>query len=220
MYDTLIMMKSIRNENLKDLSVEELIKNYKLEPKDDIIAELFIRNFGMIQKTIIKYSDLSEENKISWTLEFLVIALNTFDFSKNIKFVSYFIKILRNALLRETYRQKTNKTKIQFYTFKEQKLTSKYGDTEIKTEDDYEDLKVTNEFENSIFKMDFELLYKNLYLTPSEKYFLKCYLEDKTTKEIAEGWGVSTSRIHIVKNAVKKKLMKYYQEQEIEFAVN
>ena len=217
MYDTLVMMKSIRDNKLVDISMEDLVEEYKEFPRDEIIAELFIRNFGIIHNTINKYSKLNNENKVSWTLEFLVIALKTYSSDKKIKFLTYYISILKNALLRETYRQETNKTKIQFHTVKELKLTSNQGDVDVKTEADYEDLRSKKDFENSIMKLDFELMYKKLNLTPSEKYFLKCYLQDKTTKEIAEGWGVSTSRIHIIKNAVKKKLSVYFNEEDLVF---
>lgn len=210
LYETLSLMKSVRNHEYEEFTIEDLIREYQKQANDEIFAEIFIRNFGMIQKVIMKYKTLNEEDKISLCLECLMHSVNTYDFNSS-KFISYFITNLTRSFIREYKTQNTDKRKIQYYISTERKNLDCGYQSELKNiDEDYVDLNSDKAFEDLLFKIDFELIYKKLSLTPAEKYFLKCYFENKTTKEIAEGWNVSVSRVHILKNSIRGKLKRYY----------
>lgn len=90
MLGTLEMMKSIVTGKEKELSTEELVKQYQIGLNPNILAYLYIDNFAYIYRLAQKYPKLSMSDKASFCLQSLDTALRTYKFDKNTKFTTYF----------------------------------------------------------------------------------------------------------------------------------
>lgn len=96
------MMKTIIMGKEKELTDRELIMIYKQNKAPNILAYMFISNFGMFEIISNKWSMLDETDKASFCLEEINKALMNFDLEKNIKFSTYIFTCFNNRLRSET----------------------------------------------------------------------------------------------------------------------
>lgn len=104
MNETLKMMKSILLGYEKELTFEELLNEYRQNLNPNFLAFMYVANYGVIYQTSRNYSMLSEDDKSSFCLQELDKALRTFDTSKDVKFITYFLCCYKNRLRTEIER--------------------------------------------------------------------------------------------------------------------
>lgn len=112
MYGTLEMMKQIITGKENEKSEIELIEEYKNNSNPSILAYFYVKNFGIIKNTSDKYKYLISEDKASYCLQELDLALFRFNVHSNNLFITYFIKCYRNRLRVETQYVMTLKSRI------------------------------------------------------------------------------------------------------------
>lgn len=186
MKNTLEMMRTIIIGYEKNLSINELINDYKRSQKPNLLAYIFVKNYGLINKIFRGYTMITEQDAASYCLQELDKSMITFDVSRNSNFISFFSICFKNRL---RYEQELLMTDIR------------YANYCTETIDNYYDL------EDVTFNM--EKIDINSYgLTIPEKNQCKLLLDGYTVKEIANILNLTVQTIYNINKRIAKKLSK------------
>lgn len=194
MQETIKMMKSIIIGKEYKLTEQELLIEYQEKLSPNILAFMFINNIGIISRTFNLYTLIDEQDKISICLQELDKCLQRFDYNKECKFITYFIKCLKNRLRTQTQ-----------YICCQKRSTYLHSD----------------ELDNSNIKEDtYELFSLEDYgFTNMEKCQLELLINGYSIKEIANKLKLSISYIYQKNQKIKEKILnrsiKIYQKSYI-----
>lgn len=184
MNETLKMMKSILLGYERELTFNKLLNEYQQQFRPNYLAYMFVDNYGVIYQTSQCYSMLTDEDKSSFCLQELDKCLHSFDITKQVKFITYFLTCYKNRLRTETEKLFLNTNRVNHIT---------------NNIDDYRDiLQYTDNYDI--------LDLKNYNLSASQ--ILQCDLIEKgySFKEIAKLLGVSVQYIYQQNKNISKKI--------------
>lgn len=185
MEETLKMMKLVLVGYEHNTSIKELLSDYKITYKPNILAYLFIKNYGIIYDISKKYTMLTDEDKASFCLQELDSCILNYSFDKGCEFITYFYSCFKNRLRTET----------------EQLLTHiRYANY---TCTDLDSCMNLYEFDNNLELYD----YINNNLTAREKEHCKLLYMGYTNKELAQINKVSVQYIYNINKKIGKKLL-------------
>lgn len=185
MNETLKMMKSIILGYEKNLTLEELLTEYKQTLKPNILAYLFVKNFGGIYNIGKNYTMLTEDDKISFCLQELDLCIHRYSFNRNCSFITYFFSCYKNKLRME-----------------EQQLLTDIRYSNYVTENIDNCLNLCDNTNN------FEVYdYINNCLTEKEVKHCKLLYMGYTNKELSSMFKVSVQHIYQINKKIGKKLL-------------
>ena len=183
MRETLRMMKSIITGKEKQRKEIDLIEEYQDSLTPNILAYMFVSNFGIITNISNNWLKLDDADKVSFCLQELDKALRTYKLDSNIKFITYFRKLYINRLRTETEAINTNKRKIHLYF------------NELKEED----------IDSNLVVEDINLILDNYQLDKEERAQCLLLNQGYKIKEIAIMMHKSISRIYQINNEIRRK---------------
>lgn len=185
MYGTLEMMKGIIRGKEKELENIDFISEYK-NNNSDILAYLFVNNFGAIIKLNNLYPNINEQDKASFCLQELDKTLRTYNNNKNTKFLSYFLVLYRNRLKAENNLLEMQKRKIM---------------------NDYEEISNCQSYVEDDYFTDIDEILNQYDLTKKEKQHWKLLNEGYTMKEVAKKLKTSVNWIYQRNYIIKNKIL-------------
>lgn len=182
---------------------------------NDLLKELFFeQNMGLVYNVAHDFKNSLEFDELIGIGQFgLLKAFNSFDTKYNLQFSTYALKVINNEVLMEL-RKIRNKNK----RFKTQSIDTKLAgtkDDEMKLED------ILSSPEKDFNLEDFDALAHVIeYFTLKEdekvvKAFKMFVLEDKSTKEIADEFGIGQSG----GSRMATRAVKAFQKAAIELGV-
>lgn len=186
MQETLKMMKSIITGKECKVDEKELIKEYQKKLSPNILAYMFVNNYGIITNICNKYQLINEQDKASFCLQELDKCLQKFNFNYNVKFTTYFITSVRLRLNAEIKKLKAIKRKVNI-------LQSELLEDSIIKEDIY-------------FEDNFKELFAEYNLTEKEINLCNLLKYGYINKEIAELYKVTPQAIHNQSRKIFKKV--------------
>ena len=184
MRETLKMMRELIVGYEKDKEFEELLREYRELQSPNILAYLFVKNYGLISTFSREYPLLDTQDIASYSLQELDKALTQFVPEKDCGFNTFYGACLKNRFRSE---QGLLQTDLRYANY------------------------CTEDFENHLeledVNFDFELFDLNNYsLTSKEKEQCKLYLEGYTTMEIAKLLNITKQGAYFRKQQIGKKL--------------
>lgn len=201
MLQTYKTFKQIQTKNYSKFSNEELALLYQENADDNLIIEVFCRNFGYWKKISDRFRILDNEDKVSIILEKITAAMNTFNISMNNCFLAYTYKIIYNAF--GHYKILNN--------FKGR--AEKLNDTSLDKVID-EDLVLQDclgACDEGLDKIVLQLsLNKDLSLNKTEKDFCNLILDYPTISnaELTKKLNISNSYLYVIIKNLKIKIRK------------
>lgn len=185
MEETLEMMRSIVVGYEKDMSLCKLLLEYQEHQTPNILAFLFVQNYGLIVNISKKYNLLGEPDIASFSLQELDKCALHYDETIGAQFNTYFCACLKNRLRHEQ----------QFLT-----TDLKFANYNIVDIGEYMDLPDDN-FSFDVFDLN------NHDLTNEEKKQCNLILDGYSHKEIANMFGLSVQAIYYRNKIIGKKLL-------------
>lgn len=185
MIGTLEMMKSIITGKEEQRTENELIQEYQKTYLPNILAYFYSLHFGIINRTSLLYPILNDDDKASFCLQELDKCLQKFDFEKENKFITYFIKCYRNRLRMETEALMTQKRKANICF------------------DDITNIDIYKDFEIN----DVDLILENYNLTDSQKKQCKLLHLGYSMSEISKMIGKSISLLYKERTKIQEKIL-------------
>lgn len=185
MKETLKMMKSIITGKEKELTQEQLIKEYQEKKSPNILAYMFVNNFGIISNICDLYAELDEQDRASFCLQELDKCLQQFAFISKSKFITFYANCLKNELA--TQITHINRAKRKSYLYCEQLNEEKMDNLTTYNLHSIEDYGFT---ENE--KMQFNLL-----------------LDGYTVKEIMNKLDKSIRKVYHTNKMIKEKILNF-----------
>lgn len=185
MQETLKMMKSIITGEEVNYNENELILQYQQTKAPNILAYFFVNNYGIIKKTNLIYSILTSQDLASYCLQELDKCLLTMNVSKENKFITYFMKCLKNRLKAENnmLQMQKRKTILNYAELNEN---------------------VPN-FENNI--EDINIILDNYKLSKLEQLQCKLLNAGYTCKEIAKILKITPATVSNRNFKIKQKIL-------------
>lgn len=189
MKNTYEMLKTLLIGNEKELSEKEVILQYQEKLSPNILAYFYCNNFGMISMVSRLYPLLSDEDKASFCLQELDKCLQDFDTSRELKFMTYFIKCYKNRL--------RNECGFLFSLSKKAMVNYMEIPDDENSFDNYIDMDCNN----------VDLILSNYNLTELEKTQCKLLNIGYTIKDIAKMSGISPMAIYKRFRKIKQKIL-------------
>lgn len=194
METTTKILNNYRDQEIKDLSLEQLSSLYRMTYYDCIIAEAFDKLKKLIIINSRQYPQFEIHECISFALEKLSMCLLTYVPGSTNKFTTYFCKVYKNKLREESQYLNTHKRKVMFNS----------------TSLDY----LLQEGFDVIGSNNIQL---NTFCVPStltdkEKMYCQLLAMDYgTNRQIAEYMGVSTMTLCNLRKSLRIKLNTFYE---------
>ena len=188
MKDTLLMMKGIINGKEIKGTNEELACKYKETISSDILAYMYVSNFGIISQIADKYTQIDDTDKASFCLQILDTTLRKFNKEKNIKFITFFCTAYNNKLISELNHLYTNKQLVNINTEELDYNTFNYMEDSIETEDE---------------------ILNNWNLSTKEKLHCKLLVKGYSVKELANIFNTSIWNNYKRLSKIRKKIIEY-----------
>ena len=186
MKETFKMMKSIVTGKEKEESKKNLIIKYQDKLCPNILAYFYCDNFTLIYRTCKSFNLLSDEDKASFCLQELDNCLRSYDCNCANKFITYFIRCLKNRLITETSKANSNSNKANVY------CNSLIENTIVR-----DDINIT----------DNKLILQQYNLDKEEYSLCELLLKGFTRKEIAIMYKISTPRLSQKLSKIKQKVL-------------
>lgn len=187
-------LNNYRDEEIKDLSLEQLSSLYRQTHYDCIIAEAFEQIKRLVVVHNNQYPQLDKCDSISFALEKLQMCLLTYVPGSSNKFSTYFSRVYRNKLREESQYLNTHKRKVMYNS----------SSLNAMMEEGFDVVGNKNIMCNT-------LVLPNT-LTENEKMYC-CLLAGNygTNKEIAERMNVSTMTLCNMRKRLRIKLEYLYK---------
>lgn len=196
--ETYKMMVKV-SEHIEETNEAKLVEMYNSGRESEVLAKLFIDNYGIINKVSSKYLSIEGEVADSIALESLEKSIENYSINGKSKLSSYFVTIYKRDLVDEYRKLKADKRKIDDDADSVDYLTDgengEFGIT-YETNSLYHEDELTMNFD----EMDF--------LTPNEKKILNYYKKANfkcNQKDVAEELGVKPSSISRALKRLEKK---------------
>lgn len=193
METTTKILNTHEDKELEGLSLEKLSSLYRQTHYDCIVAEAFEKVKRLIVINNRQYPQFEIDDCISFALEKLTMCLSTYVPGSSNKFSTYFAKVYRNELRRESQQRNTHKRCIM------------YNSTSL----DYlmeEGFDVTG---NKNIQLNTVYLPSNL--TEKEKLYCKLIMMDYgSNKDMAEYMNVSVMTLCNMRKSLRIKLKNFY----------
>lgn len=187
MTGTLEMMKQVLNGKEKNLSEIELISLYQKTLSSNLLAYMFVNNYGIITTISKPFVIINDQDKASFCLQELDKALRTFDNNKKVKFTTYFIDLYKARLIQENHSLQYDKRKIMNDVTELDSIV----ETSYKIDDYFAD-------ENNLLD--------NYNLTEDEKKHCRLLNRGYSIKELSRIFNKSLALIYQRNNKIKKKI--------------
>lgn len=210
MENTLKMFKPIDNQKLYNYTLEELGSQYILNHNPQILANAFIRNYGLIKSCGTKFFTLQDDDISSISVSTLDYCLLNFDINKDLKFTTYFYSILIKNFKTEQKSRLYNKRKYN-YLYKLDCLTV----TDNENNDlwfDYEQCYTINYLDtlhsDSLLKITIN---ESKLLTDKEKQYCNVIIDSDTVlnkTDLSEILNVSRPTLYSIIKSLKHKINK------------
>jgi len=184
MKETLKMMRSIIIGYEKDKTINELLQEYKDNESPNILAYLYVNNFGVIQKFADKYKMIDTQDVASYSLQELDKAIKQYDFNSDCKFITFFVTYLKNRLRSE---QELLMKHVRFANYFHEDLDSLHN--------------MASDFEFDLFDLD------NYKLSQDEKQQCKMLIDGYSVSEIAKTFKLTKVSIYNRNKRIGEKLM-------------
>ena len=186
MRDTLEMMKLVVIGYEKTLSKIELIREYKKSQAPNILAYMFVDNYGILSNISINYKMLSKQDIASYCLQELDKAMFQFDENRQCSFITFFCQCFKNRLRCE---QELLMTDIRYANYCVENI-----DEHLMLEDP------------SSLLEDFD--FTDCSLSKIERRHCRLLLSGYSVKEISEKLNVTVQSIYNRNKKIGKKLLK------------
>lgn len=201
MTETYKMLKQTITKNFSQFTNEELTAKYQQEADEQIYAELFCRNVGVLSNIAASFSNVDSLDAESYATESVFNAIINFQPERNIKFSTvlrtYFIQKLCGVLQKD----------------KQLKLGSlAYLDESTNCDDNactLLDLIPDNNSEAYQDSITVDIMIDHAKLNKRETDFCRAFASDTklTMSEFARDNSISRVRAYEIKNSVKSKIM-------------
>lgn len=193
-------------EQIEESNEDKLVEMYENGRESEVLAKLFILNYGMITKTNNKYVSIEQDIAESIALQSLEKAIRDYASSGKSKLSSYFILIYKRDLVNEYKKVKADK----------RQLNEDSASVDVLTNGEQGNFGVTYENNNMYYENEIELDFYDLeFLTDNEKKILtefkKCGFK-ATKSDIAERLDVHKSSISRAINRLSDKLPQLKEE--------
>lgn len=185
MEETLKMMKQFIVGYERKLSIEELLKEYQENMSPNILAYLFISNYGVIYNVSKNYLLLTGDDKASLCLQQLDKCIYKYNSNMKCSFITYFLVCYKNLLRTETE---------QLFSHK------RYANYITDDISDYQEMLSTDSDNINILDLD------NYNLTQSQMQHCKLIVNGYSNKEISKILKVSVQYIYKLNEILGKKL--------------
>lgn len=196
METTTRVLEHYRDEEIRDLSLEQLSSIYRETHYDCVIAEAFEKLKGLIITSNRHYPQIPKDDSISFALEKLSMCLLTYVPGSSNKFSTYFLNVYKNELRREAQHMNTHKRCIVYNSTSLNYLMDEGFDVAGK------DFVGAN------------LVYLPSTLTDREKLYCKLIMADYgSNKQIAEKMGVSVMTLCNMRKHLRNKLEYLYKNE-------
>ena len=186
MEETLKMMRRIIVGYEKDMSTIQIINKYKHEQLPNLLAYLFVQNYGIIMNISRSYDLIDTQDVASLALQELDKSILIYDETKNCSFITFFVACFKNRLRYERQLLLSDIRKANFYSDSIHEIEEKIEDT-------------TEYFE--CFDIN------NYNLSENEKKQCKLLLHGFSSKEISEMLKLSKQSICYRNKIIRKKLL-------------
>ena len=203
MVDTFRLMSQIRQDKYKQLTNEQLAKEYKKTNNQSLLAELFCKNFALISRVVFEpiYSYIDKEDKISSVLSSIYNAALNFEASKGYAFNTFVIKCIRTEFNGYIAKLSYKKRKVdKLYSLEAMCENMDNQNVEINFIKAYDDSYDKVELLNSI---------QNSKLSPEEKVMCEAIIQDCniTNNELAKVLSCHRHTVRHIKSSLKSKLV-------------
>ena len=181
------MMKNIVTVKEKELSEIELISEYQKTLSGNILAYMYVSNFGAILTIANNYPQFDDADKASFCLQELDKCLRNFDLNSNNKFITYFFVCYKNRLRGELSLLLTQKRRLNlnFKSEPEENLVS----------------------DNNIAFNDIDMILSEYNLNEKEKKHCKLLNAGYTIKEISKKFNITVQGVYFNNNRIKQKIL-------------
>ena len=190
MQGTYEMLKQVLRGDEDKYDDLTLLKEYKDKLSPNILAHFYCKNYKMICGLCKLYPLITEDDKSSICLQVLDKCLQTYDETKSVKIMTYFMKCLRNELIEHQHH----------------KLGVDRFNTITIYVEEYPEIDSGEDLLDSCIGDDF-ILYYGL----SEKEVLLCRLinDGYTIKDISKRVGLTTRAVYKNISKIKEKFLKF-----------
>lgn len=183
MRETLKMMRCAVLGYEHTVSINELLQEYKEKQSPNILAYLYVSNYGLFEQAAKTYKLLDTQDIASYGLQELDNAIKQYDFNSNCKFITFFVACLKNRLRTEQSRLFNNMRRANYYT---------------------EDISILNDLESDFEFDDFDV--DELPLNDQEKRHVQLIIDGYSSAEIARMFNISKTAICKRNAKISKKL--------------
>ena len=197
METTARILNNYRDEEIKDISLEQLSSLYRQTHYDCIVAEAFERIKRLVVLHNKQYPQFEENDSISFALEKLHLCLLTYVPGSSNKFSTYFSKVYKNKLREESQYLNTHKRCVIYNSSSLNAMMDEGFDVVGNNNVKYEPLTLPD--------------------TLSSKERAYCYLlamDYGSNKEIAEKMNVSVMTLCNMRKSLRTKLEYLYKQED------
>lgn len=184
MEETLRMMKQYVIGYEKNKKLEELLSEYKENLNPNILAYLYVSNYGAIYNLSLNYNMLNGDDKASLCLCELDKCIQNYNSTKECSFLTYFLVCYKNRLRAENE---------QLFSH------SKYANYVTNDIDTCEQLLIYNDFED-VFDL------KAYKLNMKELNHCNLILDGYSNKELSNILKISVQQVYNINKKIGKKL--------------
>lgn len=196
-------------EQIEEDNEDKLVEMYKEGEegkKSQVLAKLFVLNYGLINKNSNKYMSIEQDIAESIALESLEKAIKDYSSSGKSKLSSYFILIYKRDLVNEYKKVKADK----------RQLNEDSASVDVLTNGENGNFGVTYENNHMFYEDEVDIDFYELdFLTDNEKKILSEYKKcgfKANQKDIAERLNVNKSSISRAINRLSDKLPQLKEE--------
>jgi len=185
MKDTLEMMKNLVQGYEKEKTICELLLEYKEHQAPNVLAFLFVKNYGLIVNTGAKYTLLDDADVASFSLQELDKCILVYDETQHAQFSTFFCACLRNRLRHE---QQLLACDLKF---------ANYNVVDIS--------ECNNLYDDSLELETFD--FDSYGFTYNEKNLCKLLLDGYSVNEISKIFNLSPQAIYYRNKIIGKKIL-------------
>ena len=200
MVKTYNLLKKQIFKNFKNYSNEELVNLYQHTCDEEIIAELYCRNFNYLYRLGLSINFISFEQKVEIILDKLIQSLDRYDCAQNIKFMTFLGKAIYNAFgelkIKRNFKGRHNEDMLSSIDAIDEISGTSLGD--IIPAD-------SNDFDEAILKLTIDT---DSSLDNKEKLLCRLIIDNPKVemKELSDALNISTQYVWLIRKRLAKKL--------------
>lgn len=200
MKETYKFLSKLITKNWKDKSNEDICRIYQETKQDELLAYEFCKNYNILNFLLHKYGFFIEEDlRSSYVLEYLNIAMTTFDCGGKTRFLTYLTTVMRNRLITTNRKSAKNKALLD-NTVSYDDLISEDNENSFDT---LFDSGFEKEYEKAIMKMD---VFNNSNLNQKEMDICNLIVDGRIVHKSEAKDTFNFNNINGVYSKIKRKL--------------